>query len=138
MQTKSDIAREYRNRFPDTPSHSLARKIYNENKVLFKDIDSVRFFIRYVEGKTGKKLAKSVANTKYYKEKSRPLNPFNLPESEEVSYEPLVIKGHKKIGILSDIHIPYHSIQAVTIAIDYLKKEKVDAVILNGDTLDFY
>lgn len=138
MQTKADLAREYRQRFSDTPSHSLARKLYNENKEFFTNKEDARYMLRYIEGKTGKNNFKKVSNSSFVKSESRPLNPYNLPESEEVNYEPYIIKGHKKVGVLSDIHIPYHSIEAVTIAIDYLKKEKVDAVILNGDTLDFY
>jgi predicted phosphodiesterase len=40
--------------------------------------------------------------------------------------------------VLSDIHIPYHSIDALTCAFDYAKDEKPDAILLNGDTLDFF
>jgi predicted phosphodiesterase len=39
---------------------------------------------------------------------------------------------------MSDIHLPYHSVEALTTAIQFLKDEKIDALILNGDTRDFY
>jgi predicted phosphodiesterase len=44
----------------------------------------------------------------------------------------------KKIGILSDIHFPYHDLQALTCAIQHLKSENIDCLYLNGDIQDFY
>lgn len=44
----------------------------------------------------------------------------------------------KKIGILSDIHVPFHSLEALTCAIKYLKEQQIDCLYLNGDTFDFY
>jgi predicted phosphodiesterase len=38
--------------------------------------------------------------------------------------------------VLSDIHIPYHSIEALTIALDYGKEVGVNTIILNGDLID--
>jgi len=67
----------------------------------------------------------------------RPKNPYNLPESDEAIYEPYELKA-KRLLVLSDIHIPYHSIDAITCAFDYAKNEKPDAILLNGDTLDFF
>jgi predicted phosphodiesterase len=136
---KSDIARKFRKEFPDMPTLKLARIIYKENNFLFKDIEDVRFVLRYIEGKVGKKNKnKVILESEFYKEENRPKNPYNLPASEESSYTPFVIKGYKKVGILSDIHLPYHNIESLTAAITFLKKEKIDALLLNGDTMDFY
>ena len=33
---KTKIAREYRERFPDLPSLTLARKIYKDNPIVYK------------------------------------------------------------------------------------------------------
>jgi predicted phosphodiesterase len=38
--------------------------------------------------------------------------------------------------LISDLHIPYHNIDAITIALDYGKKEKVNTIFINGDLLD--
>lgn len=66
-------------------------------------------------------------------------NLFNLPKSFENSFEPFYLpKTNKSILIFSDIHVPFHSIDALTCAIQYGRKNKVDAILLNGDTLDFY
>jgi len=131
---KTDTAREYRKRFPDMPSLKLARIMYSENNFLYKDVENARKIIRYIEGKVGKKFKSEELNKFVVPE--RPRNPYNLPESDETIYKPFVFPHHKKVGILSDIHLPYHSLDALTEALTILKKEKVDALLLNGDTID--
>ena len=133
----SEIAREYRRKYGmEMPTSKLARIMLNENKLSFDNFEQARISLRYIEGKTGKKDRKKVKNTEFFKEEERNTNPYNLPESDETKYEPFHITGHKRVGILSDIHVPYHNIEALTVAITYMKKQKVDALLLNGDTID--
>ena len=135
---KSSLAREYRRKYPDMPTKKLARIIYTENNLLFKDAEGVRSILRYIEGKAGsnnsKKCVAKIAPELIVP--NRPLNPYKLPESDETAYEPYIVKGHKRILVLSDIHVPYHSIDAITAALQYAKKSKPDALLLNGDTID--
>lgn len=133
---KSDIAREYRKKFPDMPTRKLARIIYKEHNLEFKDLERAYYVLRYIEGKAGSKNRKKVIQTDTYMDEPRPLNPYNLPESDEDKYTPFIFPHHKKVGILSDIHLPYHNIEALSEALTVMKKEKVDAVLLNGDTID--
>jgi len=44
----------------------------------------------------------------------------------------------EKVLCLYDVHIPYHSIEALTAAIDYGKKENVDCIFLGGDIIDCF
>lgn len=130
--TKTGLARQYRNEHGmEMPTLKLARIMYNENKLLFSSLDHARSCLRGIEGKGGNIKATHPAP-------NRPLNPYNLPPSDETEYKPFVLKGHKRVAILNDIHIPYHSTAAITAAFDYIKKEKPDAIFLNGDILDFY
>ncbi len=46
------------------------------------------------------------------------------------------IPSPSKVLILSDIHMPYHDIDALRCAIEHGRKEKVDNVVLMGDTMD--
>lgn len=127
---KSDLARQYREQYGwQMPTLKLARIIFNENKLLFNTLDSVRSILRKIEGKKGNPEKKIMPD--------RPLNPYKLPDSDETEYEPVKINA-KRLLVLSDIHMPYHSIPALTTAIDYAKKDKPDAILLNGDTLDFH
>ena len=130
--TKAQIARTFRKQHPDYPTLKLARIMYKEHNLLFTNVEDARTSLRYIEGKKGKENRKH--QNKNIPERDR--NPYKLPESDETKYEPFIFSGHKKIGILSDIHLPYHSIDAMTEAMSALKREKVDGLLLNGDTLD--
>jgi predicted phosphodiesterase len=131
-------ARKYRAQYgAKKPTLALARIMYEENKLLFNDVEDARDKLRYIEGKHGKAVKKRLGNrSEFVIEESRPYNPYNLPDSDETDYLPYIFTGHKRIGILSDIHVPYHNIASLTAAISFLKKEKIDGLLLNGDTLD--
>lgn len=133
---KSEKSREWRKKYPDKPTLALARMMYAKNKLLFKSVEDARSRLRYIEGKYGTAQRPCVSKTEFYKEEARPTNPYKLPESDETIFEPYYIKGHKRVAIFSDIHAPYHNISAITSALDFCKKDKPDALLLNGDTID--
>ena len=136
---KSEVAKKYRSQYgKDMPNLKLARIMYNENKLLFKDVEDARSKLRYIEGKDGDKRRKQVAGSEFVLDTPRSYNPYKLPSSEETEYTPFIIKGYKKVGIMTDVHLPYHNMIALTEAIRYLKAEKVDAVLLNGDIIDCF
>ena len=65
-------------------------------------------------------------------------NPYKLPESDEQIREPYHLpKANNNILLISDLHIPYHSIDAITAALDYGKSENVNTIVINGDLIDF-
>lgn len=143
--TKVGIAREYRLRYgAETPTAKVARIMYSENKEIFKDFEDARINVGRAEGKrlaAGKSKESIIKTSKKLGieiKEERPKNPYNIPESDEESFIPFLIKGHKKGLIINDIHIPYHSIDALTAAISFAKKEKPDFIFLNGDIVDFY
>ena len=66
-------------------------------------------------------------------------NPLDLPPSQESDYKPFKLPiNHNNILLLSDIHIPYHNIQALTLALKYGLENDVNTILLNGDIIDFY
>lgn len=138
--TNAEIAREYRDKYgPNMPTHQLARVMYQQCPAAFNNFESARYALRYIEGKTGNKDKKSVTSTSYYMENKRPLNPYKLPRSYAAVRKPFVLpKTITSILLLSDIHIPYHDIKAVTAAMDYGKENQVDCVFINGDLIDFH
>lgn len=130
--TKVELCNQYREKYGwEMPTLKLARIVYKENPLLFNTVDTVRTVLRGLEGKGSKR----VAVRKEVEE--RPRNPYSLPESDEAIYQPYDLKA-KRLLVLSDIHIPYHNIEALTCAFDFAKGEKPDAILLNGDTLDFF
>jgi predicted phosphodiesterase len=135
---RAQIAREYRKKFGmQMPTSALAKIMYDENVAAFKNFEDARSALRYIEGKHGKRQRKKVQNTEFFMQEHRSTNPYNLPESEETDYKPHILQS-KRLAVLSDIHVPYHSISALTAAFDLIKKEKPDTILLNGDLIDFY
>jgi predicted phosphodiesterase len=111
--------------------------MYADNNLLFKDVEHCRSTLRLIEGKAGKRNLNWLKNKDLVMKESRPLNPYNLPESYEEQREPYILPVCcDNILLISDLHIPYHNIPAVTIALDYGKKEKVNTIFINGDLLD--
>jgi predicted phosphodiesterase len=130
-------------KWPELPTLTLARKIYEENPELYTSLDAARSSIRYYRGSigTGHRETRSVNEfepAKHATAMGIP-NPFFLPESDEVEWEPYVIPPSvTRLLILSDVHIPYHNVEAVTLALQYGKDKNVNGIMLNGDILDFY
>jgi len=144
---KGQIVLEYLNDglTKELPSKSLAELIYKKNVKVFKDVENVRSIIRYYRGQRGSQDRKHREGSDLLTEKAQHAkalgigNPFGLPDTDEDEWDAYVLpKGATRILLLSDIHVPYHNIEALTIAINYGKEKKVHAVVLNGDTLDCY
>lgn len=115
---KTKMARAYRDKYGmEMPTLKLARIMYNENNLMFKSIEDARGCLRCIEGK--KNPQSKVTHP--YPERTK--NPYNIPASDETEYEPYEIKGHKRIAIFSDIHVPYHSIDTITAALDFVRKK---------------
>lgn len=134
--TKQDICRPYLERFPNHADLTLAKKIYKENDIAFKDVEACRTVVRILRGHAGKKTSKIKT---LHKPKTNDTNPYKLPESDEKERKPFVLPtACNNILLISDLHIPYHSIDAITAALDYGKKEQVNTIIINGDLMDFY
>jgi len=111
--------------------------MYAENNLLFTNVEDSRTKLRYIEGKCGKRNLNWLKNKDCVMQKNRPLNPYNLPESYEEQREPYILPVCcDNILLISDLHIPYHNIPAVTIALDYGKAQKVNTIFINGDLLD--
>ena len=139
--TKASVAAEFRAKHGlDVPIRTLSRALYAEHPLLFKNLEEARFYLRYIEGKAGERsrdYSKKVRPELLMEEK-RPLNPYSLPKGDESEYVPYVIEGPARIVGLFDVHVPYHSMEALTCAIDFAKAHEADVLLIGGDFIDFY
>lgn len=123
--------------YPDLPTLTLAKKLYKEHPKAFLSVEAIRGMIRYRRGNTGdtkRKIAK--ANHKEtFRENGKA--GFKIPKTDA---KPL--KDFKLIDgnwlLLSDVHIPYHTEEAIEVALTYAEENKADHILLNGDICDFY
>ena len=135
------IVLEYLEKFPNSPSKAIARKIYEENQGFFNSLESVYLRVRYYRGQVGKKLRKSLATKDFQKDlKTKVMNNFvSLPSSLVEKRGTFTFPtGCRKLGVIGDLHIPYHDEDAIETACDKMEAEEVDSILINGDLLDFY
>jgi hypothetical protein len=137
--SKSQLCREYRTKYGmEMPTKSLARIMYKEHPLLFTNLEDARARLRTIEGKSGNKNRRDTANKEMFLEGERPKNPYALPKSEEKEYLPYIIEGPQRIAALFDVHAPYHSIEALTAALDFLSDKDITTLLIGGDFFDFY
>lgn len=117
--------------YPNAPTRTLASKMYNENKSVFKDFEHARTILRYHSGENGKKNRKN----KIISKREKITIPNSWAEHKDVFIIP---SGYKRVGIISDIQCPFHDEKAVAITLNYLRDIKIDCLLINGDFVDFY
>ena len=92
---KNKLAREVRNRFPDTPTLTLAKKLAKEHFETFISVEDARSTLRRIEGKNGKSHLHELKDKSLYRTEDRPRNPFNLPKSYSKGRKHFEVKGNK-------------------------------------------
>jgi Calcineurin-like phosphoesterase len=126
-------------KFRKFPRLKQARILFRDNPLVYRDVEDARGSLRYLAGKSGSHGRNNMGKYAGLIEvEDRPRNPYNLPASDETIYEPFILNGHKRIAVLSDVHVPYHSMSALTAVLDFCKKDKPDAILWNGDILDCF
>jgi len=76
-------------KFPKTPILTLAKKLYSENPLHFKNIEHARKLLSYHSGKSGKRNRKRQLDKSMQQEVLYNYAPFeNIPESFEEIREP--------------------------------------------------
>ena len=136
MVHNTKLVRAYLTKYPNKPTREIARHLVKDYPKLWSSVDSARKAVGYHRGTTGKK--NRLANTD--KSLYRPdiiKNTFGIPKSDAIELRPYILTGTKAL-VLSDIHIPYHDVNALNTALKYAKAQKVDAIVLAGDVLDGY
>ena len=118
--------------FPGVPTRALAKMLVKKHPKLFSNYESARASVRYRRGAAGKR------NRKPRRLEASITPRIALPQSDERTFAPFAVENCSRVLVLSDIHIPYHTISALDIAIAEGKRRNVDCILLNGDTLDFH
>lgn len=135
------LALEALEKHPEAPTKTLARLLHKERPDIFQTIKKAAARVAYYRGNGGKHNRKALAG----KEHVRANQPAgydmfaDLPKPisgwEELRFRK--VKG-TKIGVIADVHIPFHDEKALRTALGWLRDEDIDTLILNGDIADFY
>ena len=123
-----------------TANRTAARLLFAQYPMRFKDIDNARSAVRSIMNAHGK------LNRNYNMEKKATFLDHlaklraasKIEEADHADVTPFVINPRfKKILVIMDTHIPFQDMKALDLALEYAYNEKVDAVVFNGDFLDF-
>lgn len=132
---------------PHLPSRTVARHLFAKKEYagIWKNVEHVRKSVCYHRGAWGKQSRKELKapfppSPLSHSVEAIESNPFYLPPSDNLDWKPFVIipTDNDRTLVINDIHLPYHDKDAMTMAIKEGKRRKVNRIILNGDTLDFY
>lgn len=116
--------------------NSAAKILSQLSPDLFATTESARSFLRYITKNSGGAAAARAESSGNFIPDS-----FGLlkEESDNLIEEPFIIPtGIDNMGIIGDLHSLFFDRDATYAALEYLMKEKVDALYINGDLIDFY
>ena len=127
-QAAADMCRK----FPTVATTSLAKTLAREFKC---SVETARCAIRLERGNHGKEMRKNATSPRPNGQSGT--KTYRCPPSKAAQWEKFELNDGK-IGVINDIHIPYHDRRAVVTAINTLKKAKVHTLLINGDLGDWY
>ena len=143
---KLEAVRAMISEFGDIPSLRLAKLARKRHPKLFRSVENARTTIRYLKGQSGTRLrdnARAAGNSELFTEAG---SQDRCREFIEAIPEPCGTiepwKAHpvpgRNVLVISDAHVPYHDRDALSIAIEYGVRRGCDAVLINGDLIDFH
>lgn len=138
---EGDTVAQYLKEFPNYPSRTIARMIFDKHPKMFRDEEHARGMIRYWRGNCGRRnraranLDKSIVRPNGSQGDCLAALPKGLTSLTD--WAPVHITFERGL-IINDVHVPYHREDALTLALRHGKKENVDAIIINGDMCDFH
>jgi len=131
------MARQIVSEYPDHPARSLARKLVEATNNAIT-LESARGRIRDQFGQRGKRSRSETANKTFSRPARQPGDGVPMPKSRAAEWVPYDPGVPGVWGVLSDIHVPYHSELALRAAVEHLKSTQIVGLLLNGDIADFY
>lgn len=124
---------------------------YNRNKPEYRGLSFTKFAVQLIKENGGNFYGYSNPDTlrralpELIKTPHNPVPDFNeeftidIPAGYFDDRTPHILPSlYKNVLLLGDIHAPYHNAMALTTALRYGHEHGIDAIILNGDFIDFY
>lgn len=133
----ADIVRRVVAAHPDASARTLARRVVEETNGALT-LEQARSRVRTVFGANGTRIRQKATDKSLYRTPRAAGASVPLPPSRAEPWLPHDMRITGRVGILSDIHVPYHDETALRAAVDHLRGERIDALLLNGDWADFY
>ena len=127
---KTQIIKDTIRRFNHLPTRTLSRYVLNTHGPDFEnDLEKIRATVRYHRGQMGDLLRKKSISKDLHKTNVK------MPKTWAKQRQDYRLSPGAWL-VLSDIHVPFHEIKPLEVAIQAGQAEKVDGIFLNGDVQD--
>jgi predicted phosphodiesterase len=131
------MARQLVELHPDAPARTLGRRLAAETGGAIT-LQQGYQRIRHQLGIKGRQQRGNAADKSLHRQPRVAGEVVTMPKSKAEPWLPHDLGVVGRVGVLSDVHVPYHDETALRAAVDHLKAERIDALLLNGDFADFY
>jgi len=132
----TELARRLCAAHPDAPAKTLGRRLFQEANGAIT-LAAAYNRIRRQFGICGELHRRKMQNITPRAKRQAGQVPA-MPPSKAEAWGPHELGVTGNVGVLSDIHVPYHDEVALRAAVDQLQGDRIDALVLNGDIADFY
>jgi len=132
----TEMARRLAQMHPDAPAQTLARRLVKECNGAIT-LHQARMRMQRQFGVAGAKNRKTMKPAAPRKQRAAG-EILAMPKSMAEAWSPHRMNVIGNVGIMSDVHVPYHSEIAVAAAVGFLKDQELTGLLLNGDIADFY
>jgi predicted phosphodiesterase len=122
-------------KYPEHSNLGLAKKLRQDYPESFASVDNARAIVRVIRGAYGAKARKRATQPR---PKGKAGQKPQMPPSLAEPWTPFELGSGIRVGSISDVHIPYHHVTALSAAVSDLKRRKIDVLLINGDFADFY
>lgn len=125
-----ELVKSYLKQFPSISSYRLASMLIEKYPADFTSHDNARALIRYYRGSMGDRLRKQLTDETY-------LPKIIVPATDESELLPYNILQYPIIAA-GDVHIPYHSQDALEIMLERAYDMGAKTLLMAGDWIDMY
>lgn len=138
-EKKLSVIIDYCGRFPNSSHRSLSMAIYKAYPLLWNSTEAIRMAVNTFRDTRHKGRPKTTRITDVGLPAYDPKNRFDIPQSASQERKPFKLPyANNNILLISDLHIPYHDVDAINTALAYGMDNECNTIIINGDLLDFH
>lgn len=130
------LAKRLAQMYPDAPAQTLARRLVKESNGAITMHQARMRMMRQFGCHGAKNRNQIKATSPRAPRKAGEI--LAMPKSVSEPWTPHIMRVTGPVGIISDVHVPYHSEIAVAAAVGHLKDQSLAGLLLNGDIADFY
>jgi predicted phosphodiesterase len=134
---KAEFFQSIRAELDPLPKRTQGRILHERRPDLFKNVEAGRCFIRYIYNAHGT-IKKTYSGIPTQTMKSTITEGLAKLRAYQATQDKPIVLTDCEILVLSDIHLPFHDLPALTTALEFGVERQPDVVLLNGDILDCY